>query len=305
MEQLIANNDLILMEAAIVEPLRRSDKVELHPSLVNAPLIYDASSKLALGNIYESYIDIARNAKLPFLMCTPTWRANRERVVAAGVPSQINIDAVNFLQEIRQGQQQDAGNTKQEIKIGGMIGCKNDAYQPELGLSAIAAEQFHQWQVDQLTSAGVDYLITVTLPNIDEAIGIAQAMSKTDVPYIISFVISRDGNILDGTSLSDAIEFLDSQTSRNPVGYMVNCAYPSFLCAQDQPATLFKRLIGIQANASSLDHDQLDEAEALHTDDIEDWGNEMVLLNKTYGMKILGGCCGTGPEHLEYILSQS
>jgi len=299
MEELLANHQLILMEAAIVEQLRRADTVELHPSLVNAPLIYDATGKLALGNIYKSYIEIATNANLPFLMCTPTWRANKERVSAAGVDPQINVDAVKFLQDLRQAH----GNTDQEIKIGGMIGCKNDAYQPELGLSAEEAEQFHQWQIDELASAGVDYLIAVTLPNIQEAIGIANAMSKTEIPYIISFVVSRDGFILDGTSLSDAIDTLDAHAKQKPLGYMVNCAYPSFLCAENQPATLFKRLIGIQANASSLNHDELDEADALHMDDVTDWGKEMLILNQSHGMKILGGCCGTGPEHLNYITS--
>jgi methionine synthase I (cobalamin-dependent) len=36
MKQLLKNNDLILMEGAIVESLRRSTNIELHPVLVNA-----------------------------------------------------------------------------------------------------------------------------------------------------------------------------------------------------------------------------------------------------------------------------
>jgi len=29
----------------------------------------------------------------------------------------------------------------------------------------------------------------------------------------------------------------------------------------------------------------------------------MVELNTKYGVKILGGCCGTGPAHLQYIVN--
>jgi methionine synthase I (cobalamin-dependent) len=28
----------------------------------------------------------------------------------------------------------------------------------------------------------------------------------------------------------------------------------------------------------------------------------MIALNKKYGVKILGGCCGTNVEHLRYIV---
>ncbi len=96
-------------------------------------------------------------------------------------------------------------------------------------------------------------------------------MEKTGTPYIISFVISRNGHILDGTSLSHAIELIDSETNQKTSGYMVNRAYPSFLCAPTQPKRFYDRLIGFQANASSLDHCDLDGAEELETDDISDW----------------------------------
>ena len=65
---------------------------------------------------------------------------------------------------------------------------------------------------------------------------------------------------------------------------------------------ILSRLIGFQANASSLDHSQLDSAGTLQTDDISGWGNLMIELNKKFGIKILGGCCGTSYEHLQYIV---
>ena len=59
MQQILNDHKLVLMEAAIVELLRRSGEVELHPRLVNAPLIYEATGREALRRIYQSYIDIA------------------------------------------------------------------------------------------------------------------------------------------------------------------------------------------------------------------------------------------------------
>jgi len=300
MKQLIEENNLILMEAAIAEPLMRVRNVELHPSLLNAPAIYDPDSKTALKALYQSYIDIAQKSSLPILLLTPTWRANFERVSAEPIMLQINLDAVQLLKGIRAEQ----GNQSVPIKIGGLVGCKNDAYDPSQCLSCDEAESFHQWQIDQLAEAKPDYLIAETLPSIEEATGIARAMAKTNLPYIISFVVNRQGYLLDGTNLINAIEKIDSIKQKQPTGYMVNCSYPTFICAEKQPKSLFKRLIGCQANASSLDHSELDESTELKTENIAEWGNEMVKLNQIHGIKILGGCCGTRKEHLEYIVRE-
>jgi S-methylmethionine-dependent homocysteine/selenocysteine methylase len=50
-------------------------------------------------------------------------------------------------------------------------------------------------------SGDVDFLLGATLPAVSEATGIAIAMAETNIPYIISFVINREGKILDGNSL--------------------------------------------------------------------------------------------------------
>ena len=106
-------------------------------------------------------------------------------------------------------------------------------------------------------------MIAETLPNVDEAVGMAKALEQTEPPYLISFVIDRLGCILDGTSLFEAVQRIDAATTRQPLGFMVNCSYPTFLCVDEQPADLFHRLIGYQANASSLDHCDLEGADQL------------------------------------------
>ncbi|MBT8220306.1 MAG: homocysteine S-methyltransferase family protein [Bacteroidia bacterium] len=296
-EELIKTHELVLMEGAVIERLRRSEKLKLHPTLLHTPLIYEKNGRIAMKQIFDEYIDIAEKAGTPIFICTPTWRADKDRVKTSGVDPSINIHGVDFIKEIRATR----GSFADNIKIGGLIGCKNDCYQPEESLSLQEAEQYHTWQIDQLVKGGVDFLIAETLPNLQEAIGIASALSKSSIPYFISFVIARDGRLLDGTPLHEAILKVDKGTSPKPLGYMINCAYPTFLCANQQPHEVFKRLIGYLANASSLDHCDLDSAEHLEVDDISEWGNAMLELNKRYGVKVLGGCCGTGAEHLNYI----
>ena len=299
MELLLANKSFILMEAAIVEQLRRSGEVHLDAALVNAPLIYQPVAAKKMAALYQSYMELAMRANVPFLACTPTWRANKARVHASNVSNTINIDSVSYLKEVC-----DVKDGRDSVvKIGGMIGCKNDCYRPDEGLSALDAQHFHSWQIQQLAAGGVDFLIAETLPNVQEALGIAKAMEATDIPYIISFVISKEGRVLDGNSLAAAFALINSNTRRQPLGYMINCAHPSFLCPKEQPVSVLSRIIGYQANASSLDHCDLDKADELQSDNVSEWGQLMLTLNESYGVQILGGCCGTGAEHLQYLIT--
>jgi homocysteine S-methyltransferase len=296
-QQILDDHDFVLTEAAVIETLRRSGDVDLHPRLENALLIYEEAGKKALTELYEGFVNVAGKADVPIIICTPTWRANKERVLAADLTTDVNGDAVKFLKLLRTRW----GSWASNVVIGGLVGCKNDCYRPDEGLSKSEAEAFHFWQITRLAKAGVDFLVGETLPALSEATGIALAMAKTSIPYVISFVIDKEGRILDGNSLDCAFRAIDAACGRPPLGYMINCAYPSFLNADKQPRSVLCRLIGYQANASSLDHSQLDGAGTLQADDISDWGNLMIELNNKFGVKILGGCCGTSCEHLQYI----
>jgi len=156
--------------------------------------------------------------------------------------------------------------------------------------------------VERLALAGADYLSAVTLPALPEAIGMARAMSATEIPCIVSFVIGRDGCLLDGTPLEEAIDAVDQDGSGGPTGYMVNCVYPSFLDAAPRRGGDWSRLIGIDGNASSLSHGELEGAADLRTDDLDDWLERMVALHRGPGLKLLGGRCGTDGSYLSELV---
>lgn len=289
-------NDFILGEGSINERIRRSS-VQLHPLLANAPLIYD-EAKEAMADIYRSYLEIAQKANRSITLLTPTWCANPDRINKTEAPLSMNRDACKFMQNIKN----EFIGYEHRIRIGGLIGPKNDCYLPAEGLSAEEARVFHAWQIDELVAGGVDYISPETLPSVSEALGMAQHASTTGIPYVISFVIGRNGKVLDGTSLHEAISKIDSTVKVPPIGYAINCAHPSFLMPESQDPEVFKRLIAFNANGSSLDHCDLENADCMHVDDVEEWGELMLSLNSKYGIKILGGCCGTNEEHIQYLV---
>ncbi len=288
---------LMLTEAAVAERLRRRGDVALHPTLFNTPLIYDPHGRQCLNEIYGQYRELARKAGLPLLLCAPTWRVDRARTAAAGFSSSLNRDAVRYMREL-QDRWQDTGSP---VFLGGLVGPRHDCYRPAEALSAAAAEAYHGWQIAELASAGVDVVIAQTFPAVSEALGVARACGGAAVPHLISFVLNRHGEVLDGTPLAEAVALIDRETGSGPTGYMVNCVHPSFLHPDRQPPELFSRLVGIQANSSSLDHAELDGSAVLQQDDLREWGELMLRLNRRYGVRILGGCCGTDDSYLGYI----
>lgn len=141
------------------------------------------------------------------------------------------------------------------------------------------------------------------MPAVPEAMGLARATQLIPQPYFISFVIDREGYVLDGTKLSDAIEMVDRYScDRSPLGYWINCGYPSFLVPAVMTSDVRQRLVGYQANASSKSHTDLDGCDAVCQDDINDWVARMASLYHRWGLKIMGGGCGTGLKHLRHLV---
>ncbi len=294
----------IITEGSIVERLKREFNYPLDELLSNALMIYDESGKVLLEKIYREYINIAESSNLPIMLLTPTWRANKERTAIVNVDMKIiNTDAFAFVDKIRKSY----GSFSEMIYIGGLTGCKGDAYKPGEALSEEEAFSFHKEQMQILSSAGVDFLFASTLPALSEAKGIAHSMSVTNLDYVISFVIRDNGKLLDGTSIIDAIRIIDGSVSSPPIFYLTNCIHPdvlhkSFHNLEDKDGILRKRLFGIQANASCKSPEELDTLEELDADTPANWAKGMVDLNKKYNLKILGGCCGTDARFISSIV---
>lgn len=296
--QCLAQSPLVLTECAISERLRRMDDIELHPQLFNTPLIYEARGRKALEQIYLSYRQVAQNANVPILLCAPTWRIDQKQTTIAGASPSINRDAVTFVKELATQWQTDDS----PVFTGSLLAPKNDCYSPEHSLSRNESSSFHSWQIDKLIQTQASVIIAQTMPSIQEALGMADVLSLATIPYIISFVIDCEGRVLDGTPLWEAIQIIDNGVERAPTGYMVNCVYPTFIGAERQPTQFFTRLLGIQANASSKNHKDLDGAETLQQDPLPDWGKNMLHLHNRHRIKILGGCCGTDDTYLQYLM---
>ena len=303
-QETIQQSAWVLTEGGVLERIRRHPSVALDPWIAHAGLIYEEAGRQRLEQLYREYIEIGRRFNLPFLNLAPTWRANPERLQlsAHAHRTQVNTDCVDFLRQIRASY----GTYAPRIFIGGMMGCRGDAYRPQEALSYEDASRFHQAQAEELATSGVDFIKVATLPAESEAMGIAAVLSASEVPYVLSFVIRRTGTLLDGTPLHRVIDRIDSDTQRPPSFYMVNCVHPTVfgdaMRAEEQHASALQgRILGLQANTSAMAPEDLDELDYLDTMDPDDFAAAMVGLHRQYGIKVLGGCCGSDARHISRI----
>ena len=301
--EIVRTAPLLLTEGAVVERLRRDYRLPLDPEFLHAAFIYDEQHREILRRIYLEYIELLKPTGVPFLLFTPTWRATGDRLLKKGRDVRtVNGDNVRFLLDVR-SEHPDAAD---RMYVGGLMGCRGDAYRPEEALSEDDAFIFHRAQAEALMNAGAHFLFASTLPAITEAIGLARVFSLLTTDYILSFIVRRDGTLLDGTPINEAISTIDVRVSPPPLAYMVNCVHPRvFRDAINHPvhSSVFvrSRVLGLQANTSDKSPEELDGLDELDTADALPFARELESLRTSCGIRLLGGCCGTDARHISAL----
>jgi len=272
------------------------------PHFASFVLLAEPAGRKQLKDYYTRYLDIAAKGGAGFVLDTATWRTNPDWGAKLGYSAEAlkaaNEDAVELLSELRAVYERPGA----PIVISGAIGPRGDGYKAG-NMDAAEAEAYHAAQIETFAGTEADMVTAFTLTSIDEAIGIARAAKRLNMPCAISFTVETDGNLVTGLTLRQAIEAVDAATGSYPHYYMINCAHPSHfdqVVAGD--AAWLRRIGGIRANASKMSHQQLDESETLDAGDPADLGRRYLKLTRHMPqLRILGGCCGTDHRHVAAI----
>jgi len=300
-EKIFQESKVILTEGALAERLKTEFNVKMDGSINHAGLIYYKPEILEL--LYRQYIDIGLKYNLPIMIMTPTRKVNYESINKSNFRNKdILSDSCSYLNRIKVSYKE----YSQNIMIGGLLGCKGDAYSGEKILGVEESYIFHKKQTIQFQKENIDFLFAGIMPEINEAMGMAMAIAYTNIPYIISFMVEKNGCLIDGATISDAIKMIDDKVNPKPICYMTNCIHPTNLINslsdnKNKNSSQLKRFKGIQANASTLCPEKLNNCNILQQDDCNNIIEEMYFLQKHFDLKIFGGCCGTDEKFLEFL----
>ncbi len=187
----------------------------------------------------------------------------------------------------------------QEALVAGSIAPVEDCYTPELAPDADTLLAEHSVLARNLADAGCDLILIETMNTIREATAAAHAAHLTGKPIWISFTLGADHHLLSGESLRDAVRAIASFA---PQAVLVNCipvAQVSGALAELCAAVADLRVpFGAYGNVGHVN----DEVGWTLTDAVSPVAYAQAAVEwRALGAGIIGGCCGTTPEHIRAL----
>jgi homocysteine S-methyltransferase len=229
---------------------------------------------------------------------TNTFGATRARLATFGLGDKteaINRAGVRIARA--------AASEREGVFVAGAVGPLGLHVEPLGPTSFAEARELFREQISALAGQGVDLLIFETfssLPELREALAAAREVAGPEMVLVAQVTIDDEGNLHDGTRLEDYTRFLD-QSPADVIG--INCSVG--------PKTTFEtleRMMRLSSKPMSA------MPNAGHPTQVE--GRNIYLSSPEYmaqyarrmlwaGVRIVGGCCGTTPEHIKSMRSEA
>jgi 5-methyltetrahydrofolate--homocysteine methyltransferase len=182
------------------------------------------------------------------------------------------------------------------VVVAGSVGPTGEIFEPMGTLThATAVEIFHE-QAEGLKEGGADVLWIETISAPEEYRAAAQAAALAGMPWCGTMSFDTAGRTMMGvtsSALADLVETLPNP----PIAFGANCGVGAsdlmrtvmgFIAAGTHRPVIAKGNAGIPKYHDG--HIHYDGTPALMA--------EYAVLARDAGVRIIGGCCGTMPEHL-------
>ncbi len=244
----------------------------------------------ALIDLQRNYVEAGTN-----ILYAPTFTANRIKLEEYGLSK--NLDDMN--QKLVALSKEAAQN---RALIAGDITMTGRQLSPIGTLDFEELVDVYKEQIRSLVHAGVDLLVVETMMSLQEARAALIAAKETcELPVMITLTFESDGKTLFGTDPETAVVVLQSLGAA-AVG--VNCSTgPEEMCqvvSQMKEVAQVPIIAKPNAGLPALDED----GNTKYQMQAQEFGVEMKKLAAA-GATILGGCCGTTPQHIECLIKET
>jgi homocysteine S-methyltransferase len=221
---------------------------------------------------------------------TNTYGANRVKLRGFGIEEELRDINLRGAELARKA----AGDG---VYVAGAIGPLGIRIEPYGPTSLDEARQFFREQVTALRDGGVDLFVLETMSNIAEMEqGILAVRDICTLPVIAQMTIGTDCRTVYGDTARDIAQRLDA-IGADVIGLNCSVGPDIMLDAIEEIGAVTARKIACQPNAG-LPRDVN--------------GRQMYMASPDYmgkyakrlihkGVKFLGGCCGTTPEHIKVM----
>ncbi len=243
-----------------------------------------------IGAIHREYIEAGADA-----IETNTFGANRLRLAPFGLAERaglLNRRAAQLAREARDV----AG--RGDVLVAGSIGPLEAPVHGPAALGDAEIRAAFREQIEGLLEGGADLLLFETFSNLEELLaGVDEAKRLSDIPIVAQMTFGEDLLAIDGTSPQTAATAL-AAAGVDAVG--VNCGVGPLICLDalsqmGRPSAGLARSIVPNAGLP-----QRVEGQFVYAAEPAYFG-EAVRRFVDAGARIVGGCCGTTPEHIRHM----
>ena len=253
----------------------------------DAPEMWNIDKPENIRTLYKGAVDAGSD-----LFLTNTFGGNASRLKLHNA-----VDQVHELNRVGAAIGRDIADASgRTVIVAGSVGPTGDIMSPMGTLThKIAVEMFHE-QAEGLKAGGADVLWVETISAPEEFRAAAEAFALADMPWCGTMSFDTAGRTMMGltsTNMTKMVGKLDHQ----PIGYGANCGVGA--------SDLLRTILGIAEHSG--DATLISKGNAgipkyhdghIHYDGTPALMGDYAVLARNCGARIIGGCCGTTPEHL-------
>lgn len=291
-------NHTVVLDGAMSTPLERLG-ADTNNDLWTAKALID--NEELVYEVHKMYFEAGAD-----LIITDTYQANVQAFEKVGYSEKEARNLIKKAVKIAQKARDDYENkTGKHNYIAGTIGpygaylANGSEYRGDYELSVEEYQQFHLPRIEELVNAEVDILAIETQPKLDEVLAILELLKEKypQQKVYVSYTLSDDDTISDGTPLPRAIHALEDYSQVIAVG--INCVKLELVepALKNMKEITDKHLI-VYPNSS-----------AVYNPKSKTWSQTKTsatfeeLIPNWYeaGARIIGGCCTTGPKEIKAV----
>ncbi len=251
----------------------------------DAPELWNADHPDRIRALYRGAVEAGSD-----LFLTNTFGSNAARLklhAAEARARELSRQSAEIGREI-------ADAAGRPVIVAGSMGPTGEIMEPMGPLShAAAVEIFHE-QAEGLKEGGADVLWVETISAPEELKAAAEAAERADMPWCVTMSFDTAGRTMMGTTSAAMVRLVERLTHK-PIAFGANCG----VGASDLIRTVMgfagaKRPLIAKGNAGIPKYHE----GHIHYDGTPELMADYAVLARDAGATIVGGCCGTTPDHL-------
>ncbi len=243
------------------------------------------SNPQLIRDVHSEYVQAGAD-----IIETNTFGANRTKLMSHGLAEQtheINLQGARIAREA-------AGKN---TFVAGAIGPLGIRIEPWGKMSIAEARDIFREQAQALLDGNVDLFILETFFDLNEVQAAMQAVRGiTDRPLIVQMSVEDDSNSLEGTPPEVFARQL-ADWGADVIGLNCSVGPHTMLDAIQRIAGVTKKSLSVQPNAGKPRNIEGRNIYLCSPEYMASYARKFVQ----YGVRIVGGCCGTTPQHIRAI----